>query len=99
MVQFRFGGLEFTWSERKAALNMRKHRVSFEEATTVFLDPLARIYEDPDHSVTENRFLLVGYSLVGRLLLVVHVEKGDTIRIISARRATARERKDYEKNA
>ena len=99
MVRFRFGGLQFTWSERKAALNMRKHRVSFEEATTVFVDPLARVYDDPDHSTSEKRFLLVGHSLVGRLLLVVHVEKGDTIRIISARRANARERGAYENNA
>ena len=99
MVRFQFGGLEFLWSVRKAMLNVRKHHVSFEEAATVFVDPLAHIHDDPDHSASEDRFLLVGYSLGGRLLLVVCVEKGDTIRIISARCATARERKGYESNA
>jgi uncharacterized DUF497 family protein len=65
----------------------------------VFIDPLSRAYEDPDHSDHELRFLLVGHSLAGRILLVVHAEKDDTIRIISARRATLREREDYEADA
>jgi len=64
--------------------NERKHRIGFEEAITVFVDPLARVFDDPDHSEREHRFLLVGRSLTGRLLLVVHVERGDTIRIIIA---------------
>lgn len=99
MKRYRFGGIEFSWSETKAAANAKKHDVTFEEATTVFGDPLARLYDDPEHSATEQRFLLVGHSLAGRVLLVVHAEKRDTIRIISARRVTAREQKDYENDA
>jgi uncharacterized protein len=95
----RFGGVLFSWDERKAAANARKHAVTFEEAATVFVDPAAREYDDPDHSANEMRFLLVGFSLVGRLLLVVHAEKRDTIRIISARRPTPRERQDFEADA
>jgi uncharacterized DUF497 family protein len=97
--RYRFGELEFSWDERKALQNARRHGVHFEEAATVFVDPLARVYDDPDHSETEARFILVGYSLAGRLLLVVHAEKGDTIRIISARRPTPRERAKYEADA
>ena len=67
--------------------------------TPVQRDPMAREYDDPDHSEKEPRFLLVGHSLAGRVLLVVHAEKNDTIRIISARRATAREREDYQADA
>jgi uncharacterized DUF497 family protein len=93
------GELGFAWDDRKALANVRKHRVTFEEAATVFVDPSARMYDDPDHSTDEPRFLLVGHSLAGRLLLVVHAEKDDTIRIISARRANAHERQDYEANA
>jgi uncharacterized DUF497 family protein len=95
----RFFDLEFTWDERKAQGNMRKHGVRFEEAVTVFVDPLARAYDDPDHSETEARFLLVGHSFAGRMLLAVHAEKGDTIRIISARRTTPSEREGYEADA
>ena len=97
--RYRFGELEFNWDERKAAVNARKHGVRFEEAATVFVDPLGRIYDDPDHSEHEARFLLVGHSLAGRILLVVHVEKDDTIRIVSARRASPREREEFETNA
>jgi len=68
-------------------------------AATAFVDPLGRVYDDPDHSESEARFILVGHSLAGRLLLVVHAEKGDTIRIISARRPTLRERAEYETDA
>lgn len=96
VVVHRFGGLVFTWTEDKAAENVRKHAVTFEEAATVFLDPLARIYDDPDHSVAELRFLMVGVSLEFRLLVVVHVERRDTLRIISARPATTHERKRYQ---
>jgi len=94
-----FGDLRFSWDDRKAAANNRKHRVTFDEAMTVFVDPLARAFDDPDHSEGEQRTLLVGRSLPGRLLLVVHAERADTIRIISARKATPRERRDYEADA
>lgn len=97
--RYRFGELEFSWDERKALQNARRHGVRFEEAATAFIDPLGRVYDDPDHSETEARFILVGHSLAGRLLLVVHAEKGDTIRIISARRPTPRERAEYEADA
>ena len=96
MVRYKFGDLEFSWDERKASANFRKHGVRFEEAVPVFLDPLARMYDDPDHAAAEARFLLVGHSLTGRLLLVVHAEKNDTIRIISARRTSRRERRAYD---
>ena len=94
MKRFRFGDLEFSWDERKAATNLKKHGVRFEEAATVFADPAARLYDDPDHSDDEPRFLLVGHSFAGRVLLVVHAENRDTIRIISARRAKPTERED-----
>ncbi len=71
----------------------------FEEAVTVFADPLARLYDDPDHSSSEDRFLLVGHSFSSRLLLVVHAETADSFRIISARRVTPHEREDYENDA
>jgi uncharacterized DUF497 family protein len=99
VVQYRYGGLHFAWDESKATSNKGKQGVSFEEAVTVFADPLGRIYDDPDHSVEEDRFLLVGHSLEGRVLLVVHAERRDRIRIISARKPTARERKEYKNNA
>jgi uncharacterized DUF497 family protein len=95
----KFGALVFSWDERKASSNLRRHGVRFEEAATVFIDPTGRSYDDPDHSQHELRFLLVGHSLAGRILLVVHAEKDDTMRIISARRATPREREDYEADA
>jgi len=95
----RFGSLSFSWDERKARSNARKHSVRFEEAVTVFLDPLARVFDDPDHSVDECRVLLVGRSLTGRCLLVAHTDRADTIRIISARRLTPRERREYQDDA
>jgi uncharacterized protein len=95
----RFGGLCFSWDERKALANERKHRIRFEEAVTVFLDPLARLFDDPDHSANEDRFLLVGHSLGGNALVVVHGDRAGTIRIISARRVTPREHRDYESHA
>ena len=88
--------MRFEWDSRKAKLNLRKHRVSFEEATTAFRDPLSATSSDPDHSVTENRFLTFGMSSKGRLLTVSHTELGDSIRIVSARRATKQERSIYE---
>ena len=95
-VRFQAGELTFEWNASKAAANKRKHRVSFEEAATAFLDPLAQVFDDPDHGRDEQRFLLVGVSAMSRLLLVVHVERGDALRIVSARLATKRERFNLE---
>jgi len=89
-------GLDFEWDERKARLNKRKHGVSFEEASTVFADPLALTIYDPVHSEEENRYVALGESQRRRLLVVVFTDRDDRIRIISARVATRRERKDYE---
>ena len=77
---------------------MRKHGISFHETATVFGDPLAVTYDDPDHSVTERRFLTVGMSAAGQLLIVAHADRERSIRIVSAREATPRERKHYEEN-
>lgn len=88
--------LSFEWDPRKAASNVRKHGVSFQEAVRVFGDPLARIFDDPDHASGELRELIVGHAARQRLLIVSFVERGDRVRILSARRATPRERRDYE---
>jgi uncharacterized DUF497 family protein len=88
--------LDFDWDEEKARQNARRHGVSFEEAATVFGDPLSLTIDDPAHSRDEDRFVTLGLSVDGRLLVVVHTERGDTVRIISARRATTRERTAYE---
>lgn len=88
--------MHFEWDGRKAAANLRKHRVAFDEAVTVFYDPLAATFGDPDHSQEESRLITVGYSSRGRLLVVCHVERGPATRLISARRATARERARHE---
>ena len=88
--------MRFEWDRDKAVSNRIKHGVSFDEAVTVFYDPLAATFGDPDHSVEEDRLITVGYSGQGRLLVVCHTERGGAIRIISARRATARERKRHE---
>jgi len=88
--------MQFTWHPAKAEQNLLTHGVSFQEATTVFGDPLAGTIPDPDHSVGEERLVTIGQSSAGQLLVVCHVEQGDTIRIISARRATPHEREDYE---
>ncbi len=90
--------VRFEWDRQKAATNLRKHRVSFDEARTVFYDSLARIFDDPVHSTVEQREIIIGHSLVGRLLIVSFTERGEAIRIISARLATKRERQDYEEN-
>ena len=89
-------GLGFEWDEAKAALNLRKHGVAFAEALTIFVDPLAVIISDPVHSEGEVRFLLLGLSKAGRLLVVSHVDRGERTRIISAREATRQERWEYE---
>jgi len=86
----------FEWDEIKAAQNVRKHGVTFDDAASVFLDSLAYTFADPDHSVGESRMVTFGFSQVGRLLAVVHAERGRAIRIISARVATRHERKIYE---
>ena len=88
----------FEWSPRKAAANQAKHGVSFEEALTVFSDRLARIFDDEAHSDDETREIVVGHSTKRRLLLVCFTERQDCIRIFSARKATKRERQDYEEN-
>ena len=88
--------LRFEWNARKALTNQAKHGVSFEEAMTVFSDPLARIFDDPDHSVAESREIIIGLSQKQRLLIVCFTEPSDTVRILSARKATKIERQDYE---
>lgn len=90
--------MNFEWDPDKAAQSRRKHRVSFHEAATVFGDPLAITYQDPDHSILEQRFITVGMSLSGRVLIVAHMDRGENIRIISARKTTLSERKHYEEN-
>jgi len=86
----------FSWDSRKAASNLAKHGVSFREAETVFGDPLGHIITDPRHSADEDRYVLLGLSYRQQLLAVMFTERSDQIRIISARRATRRERRDYE---
>lgn len=90
--------LQFEWDEAKAASNSKKHKVTFEEAATVFADPLAAIFDDEGHSTEEHREIIIGHSAADRLLLVCFTERGGCIRIISARQATKRERRDYEEN-
>jgi len=89
--------LRFEWDERKAAENAKKHGVSFEEARSVFFDERARLIDDPEHSEHEDRFILLGLSSSLRLLIVCHCYRsaGHLIRIVSARKATARESKSY----
>jgi uncharacterized protein len=82
--------LELEWDARKAAGNLREHGVSFEEASTVFLDPLAATGDDPDHSADQRRFVTFGVSSAGRLLVVAHADEDDVIRIISAAQGDAR---------
>lgn len=88
--------MESEWDKKKATANLRKHGVSFEEASTALRDLLSATASDPDHSVGENRFVTFGVSSRGRLLVVSHAERGDRIRIIGARRAKKGERKIYE---
>lgn len=88
--------LRFEWNPRKASENFAKHGVSFEEAASVFSDPLAYTFPDPDHSIGEERSLTFGVSGTGRLLVVVSTERGAVLRIVSARKGTRRERGIYE---
>jgi uncharacterized DUF497 family protein len=91
--------LRFTWDPRKAAANLKKHRVGFPEAATAFADPLSITIADPDHSAGEERFILIGQTGRRRLAVVAHTERGDLIRIISARLPTRHERQTYEEEA
>ena len=89
---------EFEWDDEKAIGNLKKHTVSFEEGTTIFNDPLIATIVDPDHSKDEERYISIGMSVQRRLLVVVHTEREERIRLISCRKATNAERKSYEKN-
>ncbi len=88
--------LIFEWDPRKASSNLAKHGASFQEATQVFLDPLARIFDDPGHSESDHREIIIGHSEPSRLLVVCFLEREPVVRIVSARQATTRERHDYE---
>lgn len=91
-------GLRFEWDDNKASANLKNHRVSFDEAKTVFISRLARVFADEARSMEEEREIIIGYSLSNRLLIVCFTERGESIRIISARKATKKERQDYEEN-
>jgi len=91
--------LQFEWDARKADRNLAKHGIAFEEALTVFADTLARIFADEEHSVDQQREIIIGHSDKRQLLLVSFVESQGRVRLLSARRATRRERKDYEEEA
>jgi uncharacterized DUF497 family protein len=86
----------YEWDPKKAKTNLRKHGVSFEEATTVFLDPFAITFPDPDHSADEDREITIGVTTKHRVVFVSHLPRGDRTRMIGARRATRKERKQYE---
>jgi uncharacterized DUF497 family protein len=88
--------VKFEWDLQKAARNVEKHGVTFQEASTVFRDPLSATAQDPDHSFSELRYVSIGLSMPGRLLTVAHSERRDCIRLISARVATKQERRIYE---
>ena len=88
--------MKFEWDPQKAATNIRKHKVSFEEASTALSDPMAATGIDPDHSIDESRYITFGVSNRGHLLVVAHTDRGEVIRIINARRATKGERKIYK---
>ena len=90
------GRMEFEWDPNKASGNLRKHKVSFTEAATVFGDVAGATVPDPDHSADEHRYITIGLSNRGRLLMVAHVERQGRLRIISARKLTPTERKTYE---
>ncbi|MBN8628108.1 MAG: BrnT family toxin [Planctomycetes bacterium] len=89
--------MNFEWNPEKAAANLRKHQIAFAEAATVFADAASKTVFDEYHSTAEDRYLTIGMSDVGRVLLVSHTDRNDNIRIISARKATRREREFYER--
>ena len=88
--------MEFEWDPKKATANKKKHGIVFQDAATIFGDPLAITFADPDHTVSEKRYITFGLSRINRLLVVSHTDRSDRIRIISARPMTRRERKIYE---
>ncbi len=88
--------MEFEWDPKKAAHNLHKHGIDFSEAGTVFDDSLSVTYRDPDHSINEERYIIIGLSSQNRLLIVAHTDRNEVTRIISARETTGRERKLYE---
>jgi uncharacterized DUF497 family protein len=90
--------MRFAWDEKKAASNLSKHGISFEEAATVFGDPLSDTFPDPDHSLEEHRFVIIGSSESGKILVVAHTDDGELVRIISAREVTLGERQSYEES-
>jgi uncharacterized DUF497 family protein len=90
--------VQFEWNSEKAKINLLKHKISFEEAQTVFDDPFFIDFFDPNHSITEDRFIIIGMSEQNRLLVVSYTERLRTIRLISAREATRKENEDYEEN-
>ena len=91
--------LVFEWDKNKARINAQKHKVNFDEAKTVFYNPLSKIFDDESHSIKERREIIIGHSRKGRLLIVIFIEKGqNSIRLISARKATLNERRSYEEN-
>jgi uncharacterized DUF497 family protein len=91
--------MNFEWNPEKALTNLDKHGVSFQEAATVFNDPLSITFPDPDHSIDESRYIIIGTSGLGLLLVVAHTDRDDRVRIISARRATRQERRFYEQES
>jgi hypothetical protein len=91
--------MEFEWNPEKAAINLRKHNISFQEAATVFDDSLSVTFPDPDHSIGENRYVIIGMSRSEKLLVVSHTDRENCTRIISARRATRQERRFYEEGS
>lgn len=91
--------MKFEWNPDKAVINLKKHNISFQEATTVFDDPLSITFPDPDHSTGENRYVIIGMSRVGQLLVVSHTDRENRTRIINARRATRQERSFYEEGS
>lgn len=91
--------MEFEWNPDKAALNVEKHSVSFQEAATVFDDPLSATFPDPNHSIGESRYIIIGISKFGQLLVVAHTDRGEKTRIISARKATRQEKRFYEEGS
>ncbi len=91
--------MEFEWNPDKASINIRKHSISFQEAATVFDDSLSVTFPDPDHSIGEDRYVIIGMSGSGQLLVVSHTDRGNCIRIISARKATRQERRFYEEGS
>lgn len=91
--------MEFEWDPNKAELNLEKHGVSFQEAATVFNDPLSATFPDPDHSARERRYIIIGRSRLGQLLVVAHTDRVEKVRIISARKATRNEKRFYEEGS